>query len=117
MKNEAVVKLVSGKSLQFEVQQINVSSAFFASGSLTTDCNAPFYLEIHHEQLNTSIDLSHLNDTLVLHFNEEDLMLGATYVLKRFSGSFGIITESKRLLFLPLPLPFSPDEVSTVAVS
>jgi hypothetical protein len=117
MKNEAVVKLVSGKSFQFEVQQINVSSAFFASGNLPKDCNAPFYLKIHHEQLNTSIDLSHLNDSLVIHFNDEELMLSATYVLPKSSGSFGIITQSKRLLFLPLPLPFSPDEVSSVAVS
>jgi hypothetical protein len=117
MKNEAVVKLVSGKSFQFEVQQINVTLAFFTSVSLPKDRNVPIYVEIHHDQLNTSIDLSHLNDTLVILFNEEDIMLGTTYVLQKSSGSFGIVTQRMRLLFRTLPMPFSPDEVSRITFS
>lgn len=77
----------------------------------------PIYLEIDNKQLNTSIDLSNLNDLVVLHFDEKDNMLGATYVLPKSSGSFGIITQSKRLLFLHFPNTFAIDEVKSVRIT
>lgn len=116
MKKEAVIKLVNGKSFQFEVQKINVTSTFLAAASFNVNVNESFYLEITHEHLNSSIDLSNLKDTLVLHFDENDIMQGATYVLPKTSGNFGIITQSKRLLFLSYPAAFKPDEVVSIVI-
>ena len=117
MKKEALIKLTKGQTFAFEIHEQVVSDTFFAAATFTVNHGKSLYLEIKHEQLNTSIDLTDLKDTLVLHFDDNDLMLGATYVLPKSSGSFGIITQSKRLLFLTFPIAFSPDEVKSVTIA
>ena len=117
MKKEAIVKLVSGTTYQFQVQKIELSESFFTAFGLRCNLHEPFYLEIKHEQLNSSIDLTHLKDTLVLHFDADGMVLGATFVLPKSSGSFGIVTQSKRLLFLPYPVSFIADDVVCVEIA
>jgi hypothetical protein len=54
---------------------------------------------------------------VIMHLDEKGLMQGATYVLPKSLGSFAIITQSKRLLFLTYPVSFSIDEVKSVSLT
>jgi hypothetical protein len=117
MKKEAFIKLTTGNTFAIEIQELTVSTSFFAVVSLDVNLNEPLYMEIIHQKLNTSIDLTGIKDMVFIHFDDNDDMLGATYVLPKSSGSFGIITQSKRLLFLPLPINFVLEEVIKVSIS
>jgi hypothetical protein len=67
---------------------------------------AGLYIELTHEQLNTQLDLGGIAPAVILQFDEQGRFTGASLSLGTTSGSFGLVTQSKRLLILPFDAEF-----------
>jgi hypothetical protein len=70
---------------------------------------APFqgvFIQVTHEQLNTQLDLGSVAPAVVLQFDEQGVFTGASLSLGTTTGSFGLVTQSKRLLILPFDSTF-----------
>ena len=58
------------------------------------------FIQLTHEQLNTQLDLGGVAPAVVLQFDEQGVFTGASLSLGTAAGSFGLVTQSKRLLIL-----------------
>ena len=70
------------------------------------------YIKLQHDQLNTQLDLGGISPAVVLQFDERQQFTGASLSLGTSSGSFGLITQSKRLLILPFDKDFPIGQLS-----
>ena len=64
------------------------------------------FIQLIHEQLNTQLDLGGIAPAVVLQFDEQGVFTGASLSLGTAAGSFGLVTQSKRLLILPFDAAF-----------
>ena len=91
-------------------QVYQVSTWVTADTSLVVKAEeAPFlgvFIQVTHEQLNTQLDLGSVAPAVVLQFDDERQFTGASLSLGTASGSFGLVTQSKRLLILPFDAAF-----------
>lgn len=70
------------------------------------------YIQLQHDQLNTQLDLAGISPAVVLQFDEYQQFTGACLSLGTASGSFGIATQSKRILILPFDKDFPIGQLS-----
>lgn len=91
-------------------QVYEVSSWITGDSSLVVKAEeAPFqgvFIQVTHEQLNTQLDLGSVAPAVVLQFDELGQFTGASLSLGTATGSFGLVTQSKRLLILPFDETF-----------
>ena len=91
-------------------QVYQVSTWVTADTSLVVKAQeAPFKglsIQATHEQLNTQLDLGSVAPAVVLQFDEQGVFTGASLSLGTATGSFGLVTQSKRLLILPFDAEF-----------
>ena len=91
-------------------QVYQVSTWVTADTSLVVKAEeAPFqgvFIQVTHDQLNTQLDLGSVAPAVVLQFDNERQFTGASLSLGTASGSFGLVTQSKRLLILPFDAAF-----------
>jgi len=91
-------------------QVYEVSSWITGDSSLVVNAEeAPFqgvFIHVTHEQLNTQLDLGSIAPAVVLQFDDERQLTGASLSLGTTVGSFGLVTQSKRLLILPFDETF-----------
>jgi hypothetical protein len=91
-------------------QVYQVSSWITADSSLVVKAEeAPFqgvFIQVTHEQLNTQLDLGGVAPAVVLQFDEQGVFTGASLSLATAAGSFGLVTQSKRLIILPFDAEF-----------
>ena len=64
------------------------------------------FIQLTHEQLNTQLDLGGVAPAVILQFDEQGVFTGASLSLGTARGSFGLVTQSKRLLILPFDAAF-----------
>lgn len=64
------------------------------------------FIQLTHEQLNTQLDLGGVAPAVVLQFDEQQVFTGASLSLGTSTGSFSLVTQSKRLLILPFDAAF-----------
>ncbi len=64
------------------------------------------FIQLTHEQLNTQLDLGGVAPAVILQFDEQGVFTGASLSLGTAAGSFGLVTQSKRLLILPFDAEF-----------
>ena len=70
---------------------------------------APFqgvFIQVTHEQLNTQLDLGGIAPAVILQFDDQGRFTGASLSLGTTTGSFGLVTQSKRLVILPFDAAF-----------
>jgi len=70
------------------------------------------YIKLQHDKLNTQLNLDAIGPAVVLQFDELQQFTGASLSLGTSSGSFGLITQSKRLLILPFDKDFPIGQLS-----
>lgn len=70
------------------------------------------YIKLTHDHLNTQLDLGGIAPAVVLQFDERQQFTGASLSLGTSAGSFGLITQSKRLLILPFDEQFPISQLS-----
>lgn len=91
-------------------QVYQVSTWVTADTSLVVKAQeAPFqgvFIQVTHEQLNTQLDLGGIAPAVILQFDEQGVFTGASLSLGTAAGSFGLVTQSKRLLILPFDAEF-----------
>ena len=91
-------------------QDYHVSLLTTSDSNLVLDApDDPFkglHIRITHEQLNTQLDLGSVAPAVVLQFDEQGVFTGASLSLGTTTGSFGLVTQSKRLLILPFDATF-----------
>lgn len=91
-------------------QVYQVSSWNTADTSLVVKAlEAPFqgvFIQVTHDQLNTQLDLGGVAPAVVLQFDEQGVFTGASLSLGTSTGSFSLVTQSKRLLILPFDAQF-----------
>ena len=91
-------------------QVYQVSTWVTADTSLVVKAQeAPFKglsIQATHEQLNTQLDLGSVAPAVILQFDDERQFTGASLSLGTATGSFGLVTQSKRLLILPFDAEF-----------
>ena len=97
-------------------QVVEVNSWNTADTSLVVKTlESPFkgiFIDLKHEQLNTQLDLGGVAPSVVLQFDELGQFTGASLSLGTTSGSFGLVTQSKRLLILPFDAEFPIGQLS-----
>jgi hypothetical protein len=88
-------------------QVVQVSSWSTGDTSLVVKAQeVPFqglFINLTHEQLNTQLDLGGIAPAVILQFDADQQFTGASLSLGTSSGSFGLVTQSKQLLILPIP--------------
>ena len=91
-------------------QVYEVSSWNTADTSLVVKAQeAPFqgvFIQVTHDQLITQLDLGSIAPAVILQFDEQGRFTGASLSLGTTTGSFGLVTQSKRLLILPFDAAF-----------
>ena len=94
----------------FPSQVYPVSTWVTGDSSLVVKAEeAPFqgvFIQITHEQLNTHLDLGGVAPAVILQFDEQQVFTGASLSLGISTGSFSLVTQSKRLLILPFDAQF-----------
>lgn len=110
MKKSIQITLKDRTQIQFEASVKTTSDTFVKVHKLQ-DGIEPLFLEINHQQLLTFLDLSEVSPFILLYFDEELQFTGASYSINKGSGSFGIKTQVKRVLFLNYPINFKLEEV------
>jgi hypothetical protein len=91
-------------------QVVQVSSWITGDTSLVVKAQeVPFqglFIHLTHEQLNTQLDLGGIPPAVILQFDADQQFTGASLSLGTSSGSFGLVTQSKQLLILPIDEQF-----------
>lgn len=90
----------------YEVQHWKSSDTSLVAKAHPDVPQAGLYIELTHEQLNTQLDLGGIAPAVILQFDEQGRFTGASLSLGSTSGSFGLVTQSKRLLILPFDAEF-----------
>jgi hypothetical protein len=70
------------------------------------------YIKLQHDKLNTQLNLDNIGPAVVLQFDDRQQFTGASLSLGTGSGTFGLITHSKRLLILPFEKDFPIAQLS-----
>ncbi|MFM7682857.1 MAG: hypothetical protein ACKO7P_08930 [Bacteroidota bacterium] len=89
-----------------EVQQWKSSDTRLVVKAHPDVPQAALYIKLTHEQLNTQLDLGGIAPAVILQFEEQGRFTGASLSLGTTTGSFGLVTQSKRLLILPFDAAF-----------
>lgn len=97
------------RSSPSQVYQVN--SWFTGDTSLVVKANPDasqpgLFIQLSHTQLNTQLDLGGIALAVILQFDEERQFSGASLSLGTSTGSFSLVTQSKRLLILPFDKNF-----------
>ena len=90
----------------YEVQHWKSSDTSLVAKAHPDVPQAGLYIELTHELLNTQLDLGGIAPAVILQFDEQGRFTGASLSLGTTSGSFGLVTQSKRLLILPFDTEF-----------
>lgn len=70
------------------------------------------YIQLHHDQLNTQLDLGGSAPAVILQFDTHQQFTGASLSLGTTAGTFSLVTQSKRLLILPFDKDFPVGQLS-----
>lgn len=96
----------SNSAQVYEVSYWITADSSLVVKALPDVTQAGLYFELTHEQLNTQLDLGGIAPAVVLQFDEQGVFTGASLSLGTAAGSFGLVTQSKRLLILPFDAEF-----------
>ncbi len=116
MKKELIVRLKNEAKIQFEPFVVSSTSKFIDVSPMFSELNFPLLLKLNHEGLTTTLDLSNLPDCLLIHLDDSNQFSGATYCINKSDGTFSIQAQSKTILFIPFPAPFSIEEITSIHV-
>jgi hypothetical protein len=75
------------------------------------------YIQLQHDKLNTQLDLGGVAPAVVLQFDEHQQFTGASLSLGTASGSFGLVTQSKRLLILHFDAAFPIGQLTHLKIN
>lgn len=75
------------------------------------------FIRITHWHLNTQLDLKSVAPAVILQFDEEKKFTGASLSLGTTTGSFGLVTQSKRLLILPFDAAFPIGKLTNLEIN
>lgn len=70
------------------------------------------YIQLHHDQLNTQLDLGGNAPAVILQFDTHQQFTGASLSLGTAAGTFSLVTQSKHLLILPFDKDFPIGQLS-----
>ena len=101
---------IPAKRYQFR-SWISTETTLVVQGNLDEN-HQGLYIQLQHDQLNTQLDLGGISPAVVLQFDERQQFTGASLSLGTASGSFGLVTQSKRLLILPFYKDFPISQLS-----
>lgn len=79
----------------------------------------PLFLELHHQQLNTMLELTKAHSCVLIYFKVEEaktLFKGAAFNLNTSDKPFVISTQYKKILLLQNPVPFTIADVLSLEV-
>lgn len=102
--------------------KLTTTNKTFIDGSDLIGIPSVIYLKITHQQINTTINLPLSSPYVLLYFTmdekfEDHLKFdGANYSLGT-TGSFTVITKSKHILLIPLPLKFKLEQVEKLMLT
>lgn len=71
-------------------------------------------IKIEHAVLNTQLECSDINNSVLLYLNEDGSISGASFISPSGTGSFGIITQAKQILLLPKSIDIDIKEIASV---
>lgn len=104
------IRLKDQNQITFEALVKTTSDTFIKVHELQEELS-PLLLEINHHQLNTLLELSKVSPFVLLYFDDSLLFTGASFSLNEFKSTFGISTQSKKVLLLHFPISFQLEDV------
>jgi len=108
MKKQVIVWLKNGMIAKMNAETIPAMSHQVHIPSTAVDL--PLVIVVKHQGLSTLIDLTGMNDCVVLQFGADRYFTGATYFQHCNTGAFMIQSQARFILLMPLPLPFPLEE-------
>lgn len=112
MEIRVELKLKNGDSRSLISSKFTTNKKLIVLGDL--DQTKPCMIKIEHAVLNTHLECSDMNNSVLLYLNEDGSISGASFISPSGDGSFGIITQAKQLLLLPMPIDINAEEVASV---
>lgn len=106
------LKLKNGEKRSLLSSEYRTNKKLIVLGDL--DQAKPCMIKIEHAVLNTHLECSDMNNSVLLYLNEDGSISGASFISPSGNGSFGIITQAKQLLLLPMPIDIDVKEITVV---
>jgi hypothetical protein len=103
MKELCQLTLKDATTLSFEILPVQVKENYVKIKPLHSFKSTHYFLSISHDQLNTFIDLTGFEPSVILYFDANLNFEGASYYSVSSSGFYCIQTQSKHIVLCKLP--------------
>lgn len=117
MQKQLVVRLKSGLELTFVPNEVSLENTFIPVAPLLKENDFPLLLHFTHAALVTTLNLSKVPDCVLLHLKDDYQPQSAAFCFNRSEGDFTVQSQSKRVLFIPSPIPFQLSEIESIRLS
>ena len=78
------------------------------------DLSLPNLISIDHSGLNTQLECSIDYNAVMFYLDKDGSVTGASFISPSGSGTFGIITQAKQLLFISIPSKFDLIDIHSI---
>lgn len=116
MKKQLAVRLSSGLEINFHTTEVTVTSTFIDVPPIVLEHKFPILLHFTHGALVSTLHLSQLRDSLLLHLDENLQFQSATYAYHHPQGDFDVQSQSPYVLIIPLPIPFDLQHIQSIQI-
>lgn len=114
MKKQLAVRLSSGLEINFHTTEVTVTSTFIDVPPIVLEHKFPILLHFTHGALVSTLHLSQLRDSLLLHLDENLQFQSATYAYHQPQGDFDVQSQCPYVLIIPLPIPFDLQHIQSI---
>ncbi len=114
MKKQLAVRLSSGLEINFHTTEVTATSTFIDVPPVLQEHKFPILLHFTHGALVSTLHLSQLRDSLLLHLDGNLQFQSATYAYHQPQGDFDVQSQCPYVLVIPLPIPFDLQHIQSI---
>jgi hypothetical protein len=111
IKKELTLTLRDQSTISYSYNHLVTKAASLRIVEILPKDSDALLISFSHSLLNTQLDLSGTSPYVALQFDENGLYQGARLSLGKSIGTFGIITQARRILILPFDAAFPVEHV------
>lgn len=114
MEREINLKLKNGEPRKLLVVEHKTDKKLIFLRKL--DSTRPHYLKIGHSVLNTHLECSDMNESILLYLKEDGSIAGASFISPSNQGTFGIVTQAKYIFFVPALFKIDVNSIQSIQI-
>lgn len=112
MKKNLQIQYKNGDSYWTVSNHFETKAKLILLADLGIDLQEPLLISIRHEELNTHLECTGLPGYYLLSGDQDGLVTGISIISPSGRGTFGIITQAKEILLIPVFTALNLKEIS-----